>query len=167
MIVEDDRERACPTNTKQLKRHANLLEPLLAQLVGHLDSILVLLEVAVVAVEGEADLLKQLDRGRVVLLDLHEELLQLRIAYCPHHHQNHGVVAVPLATVGLVRDHHVELSHVPYAETIETSLRSSSSTRSMNREQSPIYSTPSPAEETRTVVSVLVLHGDQEGDLYG
>ena len=61
-------------------RHAELLNPAFAQLVGDGDAILVFVEVAVVMVEVESNLLKHLYGGSVVLVDLDEELLQLQIA---------------------------------------------------------------------------------------
>ena len=67
-------------------RHAELLNPAFAQLVGDGDAILVLIKVTVEMIELEPDLLKHLDGGRIVLVDLDKELLQLQIAIaygCP------------------------------------------------------------------------------------
>ena len=154
------------SNSVHFEGESDLLEPLLAQLVGHLDSVLVLVKMTVVAVEGEADLLKHLYGGRVVLLDLDEELLQLGVAHRPHHHQNHRVVAVAVTAIRLVRDHDVELSHVAYP------LRNARKAtlivvHDVNEERavSNILYTSLKAIAF-TIVPIFILHRYQERDLY-
>ena len=105
----------CGKNKTHADWKTEILDPLLSQRVVNLQTVFVLIEVVVEVVELEAQLLEHLDRRSVVLVDLHEELLQLHVAVRPHHRQNHRRARIPLATIGLVGDHHVELPHVAYA----------------------------------------------------
>lgn len=154
------------SNSVHFEGESDLLEPLLAQLIGHLDSVLVLVKMTVVAEEGEADLLKHLYGGRIVLLDLDEELLQLGVAHRPHHHQNHRIIAVAVTAIRLVRDHDVELSHVAYPSqnAYKATLIVIHNVDEERAVSNVLYM--SLEAVISTIVSVFILHRYQERDLY-
>ena len=77
-----------------------------------MKSIFVLFKVPIVVVELEAQLLEHLDRRRIILIDLHEKFFEFHIAIRPHHCENHRRARISFTTIGLVRYHHVELSHI-------------------------------------------------------